>query len=180
MWTWVESCEIQAVWVLGVGVGLLLFLWIQERSKKKDRWSEHSARLEEAVRSATLINSNFFHSLEMMQKRLESLLIRADGAEQKLRRLLTQAEVGRVDQYATASLLLSEGEEVEQVARVLRLPLAQVRLVQELRQEVEKKKPQPPVGKDAKKTNADLRMRIDKKKHQPSVGKESENGLSHC
>ncbi len=153
MWTWVGSYDMQAVWVLGTG--LLLLLWIKEQRKKKDKRSEHSARLEEAVRSAALVNSSFFQSLEMIQKRLESLLARADAAEQRLRRLLSQAEVGRVDQYATASLLLSEGEEVEQVARVLRLPVAQVRLVHELRREMEKNRQQAPVGKEAQETKAD-------------------------
>lgn len=141
VWMLIGGVEMNGLWILAIGTGLLLsFLGGRWWAEKRDRWREHAARLEEVVRSADLINSNSFHSLEVVQKRLESLLARADWAEQKLRCLLTQAEVGRVDQYATAALLLSEGEEAEQVARTLRLPLAQVRLVKELRQEVEKEK----------------------------------------
>ncbi|MCS6924382.1 MAG: hypothetical protein NZ578_00635 [Candidatus Binatia bacterium] len=164
-WQWSDSSAVQIMWVLVGVVGLLFCLWLKERSRKK--WGEQAARLQEAVHNANVINSNFFHSLEVVQKHLESLLVRADTAEQRLRRLLTQAEVGRVDQYATASLLLSEGEEVEQVARVLRLPLTQVRLVQELRQEVDKKRQQGGGDKETKKISGDSRTKGDKKKLHP-------------
>lgn len=176
LWQWGGRSEVQMTWVLVGVVGLLLCLWLKERSRKK--WGEHAARLQEAVHNATVMNSNFFHSLEVVQKRLESLLVRADSAEQRLRRLLTQAEVGRVDQYATASLLLSEGEEVEQVARVLGLPLTQVRLVQELRQEVDRKKQQGGGDKETKKAGGDSRTKGDKKKLPLLAGQASGNGIA--
>jgi hypothetical protein len=128
------------------GGGLVLLLSGKGREKKHEGWEQRMAHLEEAVNRAGFLNSDFFHSLEISQKCLKSLLTQADWAEQNLRRLLSQTEVrgeqvgGKVDQYATAALLLSEGEEAKQVARALKLPLAQVRLVQELRQEMAKEK----------------------------------------
>jgi hypothetical protein len=129
------------------GVGLALLLSGrrgQTPEKKPGEWEARMASLEETVKRAGILNSKFFHSLEVTQKRLESLLAQADWAEQSLRRLLTQAAAsgerigGRTDSYTTAALLLAEGEGAQQVARVLKLPLAQVRLLQELQQHAQK------------------------------------------
>lgn len=124
-----------AILIAGVSTGLLLSIlgrrsWI--------RWSERAILIQDVVRSAELIHENFFQSLEAAHNNLESLLARADRAEKNLHRFLVQVEESRRDRYSNASLLLSEGKEVELVARTLKLPLAQVRLVQELRQAVKK------------------------------------------
>jgi len=125
------------------GVGVMVLWNLRKRgtpTEKNDGWETRMAYLEEAVNRAGMLNSSFFHALEVSQKRLESLLTQADVTEQNLRRLLHQAVMtgerptGRsADSLETAALLLAEGEEVQQVARALKLPVAQVRLLQELR-----------------------------------------------
>jgi hypothetical protein len=94
-----------------------------------------------------MTNNSFFRSIEMVQKNLESVIVRAENAEQRLHTLLTQTELGKTDQYSSAALLLSEGKEPEQVARMLNLPMHQVQLVQELRQAVRR---QPKAGVTSK------------------------------
>lgn len=150
-------------WLVAMGIGVLLsfltgigvmLVWNRRhagaRTEKSDAWETRMAYLEEAVNRAGVLNSSFFHSLEVAQKRLETLLSQADLTEQNLRRLIHHAafvgdkpvrreeipdgSVREADAFATAALLLGEGEEVPQVARALKLPLAQVRLLQELRQ----------------------------------------------
>ncbi|MGE0682181.1 MAG: hypothetical protein AB7P69_14940 [Candidatus Binatia bacterium] len=133
------------------GIGVVVLWNLRKRgtsTEKSDGWEGRMAYLEEAVTRAGMLNNSFFHSLEVSQKRLESLLTQADVTEQNLRRLLHQAAFtgerspGRApDALATASLLLSEGEAVQQVARVLKLPMAQVRLLQEIRQYTQGEKP---------------------------------------
>lgn len=133
------------------GVGVMVLWNLRKRGpriEKGDGWEGRMANLEEALTRAGMLNSSFFHSLEISQKRLEALLTQADVAEQSLRRLLHQtASVGErpsgrgPDALATAALLLSEGEETQQVARLLKLPMAQVRLLQELRQYTHGEKP---------------------------------------
>jgi hypothetical protein len=128
------------------GAGLVLVISRKkpkrdEPGEKGESWETRMVYLEEAVNRAGVLNSNFFHSLELTQKRLEALLTQADIAEQNLRRLLHQSLIGttpsggQTDSYSTAAFLLSEGEGIQQVARALKLPLAQVRLLQELRQQ---------------------------------------------
>jgi len=133
------------------GIGSMLLWNLRKRgaaADKNDGWETRMAYLEEAVNRAGMLNSNFFHALEVSRKRLESLLTQADVTEQNLRRLLHQTlRVGEqpttrgADSLETAALLLAEGEKVQQVARALKLPLAQVRLIQELRQHTRKEKP---------------------------------------
>jgi hypothetical protein len=133
------------------GIGVVVLWNLRKRgtsTEKSDGWGGRMAYLEEAVNRAGMLNNSFFHSLEVSQKRLEALLTQADVAEQNLRRLLHQAaftgerSTGRgADALATAALLLSEGEEVQQVARLLKLPVAQVRLLQEIRQYTHGEKP---------------------------------------
>ncbi len=153
-------------WQIMMGASLLLsflagasvvFLWNarkrgarpekKESITKSDGWETRMAYLEEAVNRAGMLNSSFFHSLEVTQKRLEALLTQADVAEQNLRRLLHQTALtegkaaGRTsDSYSTAASLLAEGEDVQQVARVLKIPVAQVRVLQELRQSLQEEK----------------------------------------
>lgn len=149
------------MWVIVIGVGVLLsflagvgvmLLWTSRKrgvtsAEQGDGWETRMAYLEEAVNRAGMLNSSFFHSLGLAQKRLETLLTQADLAEQNLRRLLHQAAFAgekpatrTTDAYATAALLLAEGEEVQQVARVLKLPLAQVRVLRELQQHGQQEK----------------------------------------
>jgi hypothetical protein len=157
---------VREFWMIMMGASILLsflagggmmFLWnarnrgVQSEKNAKsvnnDGWEARMAYLEEAVNRAGMLNSSFFHSLEITQKRLEALLTQADLAEQNLRRLLHQAAMaegkstGRnTDSYVTAASLLAEGEDVQQVARVLKLPVAQVRLLQELRKSTQGEK----------------------------------------
>lgn len=154
------------VWLMAIGVGVLFVLggggvicWSKHRRRRRERdsWEQRMAHLEDAVNQAGILNANFFHSLELSQKRLEALLARTEWAEQNLRCLLAQVHgatagvtaSGQVDQYATATLLLSEGDGIQQVARALKLPLAQVRLLQELQQGVKKEKGADSPEKDA-------------------------------
>lgn len=133
------------------GVGLMLLWNLRKRvapTEKSDGWEGRMAYLEEAVNRAGVLNNNFFHSLEVSQKRLEALLTQSDVAERNLRRLLHQSafagecSAGRgVDSLATAALLLSEGKDVQQVAHTVKLPVAQVRLLQELRACTQEEKP---------------------------------------
>jgi hypothetical protein len=145
---------------LGGGVFVRLFSGKGRKEKKDDGWEQRMAHLEEAVNRAGVINNSFFHGLEISQKRLGSLLTQADWAEQNLRRLLAQTtsaggeKIGaREEHYATATLLLAEGDSAQQVARVLKLPLARVRLLQELQQEIKKEKDADPQEKGASKNN---------------------------
>ncbi len=139
-----------AILVAGVSVGLLISI-LGRRTWVK--WSDRAILIQDVVRSAELIHKNFFQSLEAAHNNLESLLARAERAEKNLHRFLAQIEEGRTDQYSNASNLLSEGKEVEQVARTLKLPLVQVRLVQELRRAVKKE------GKTD--SRGDLRIRME-------------------
>lgn len=139
------------------GVGVVV-LWNRRKrsapTEKSDGWEGRMAYLEEAVNRAGVLNNSFFHSLEVSQKRLESLLTQADIAEQSLRRLLHQTAFagerspGRgADALVTAASLLAEGEEMQQVARLLKLPVAQVRLLQEIRQCTQGEKSADPPAK---------------------------------
>jgi hypothetical protein len=101
---------------------------------------ESLARLEEVLRSAQLTNDSFFRSLELVQKNLESLLARAESAEQRMRNLMLQPGGERREQYTAAAVLLGEGQEPRRVASMLNLPLPQVELVQELHRMANKEK----------------------------------------
>lgn len=155
-WMILMGASVVAAFLSGGGV---MFLWNARKRKaqprevqpeKSDGWEARMAYLEEAVNRAGMLNSSFFHSLEITQKRLEALLTQTDLAEQNLRRLLHQSALsgeqltGRsTDSYSTAAMLLAEGEDVQQVARVLKLPLAQVRLLQELRRSTQGEQQEP-------------------------------------
>jgi cysteinyl-tRNA synthetase len=78
--------------------------------------------------------------LELVQKNLESLLARAESAEQRLRNLMLQPGVEKKEQYTAAALLLGEGQEPQRVAAMLNLPLPQVQIVQELQKMATKEK----------------------------------------
>jgi hypothetical protein len=101
---------------------------------------ENLVQLEEVLRTAQLTNSGFFQSLELVQKNLESLLARAESAEQRMRNLMLQPGGEKRDQYTAAALLLSEGQEPHRVAAMLSLPLAQVEIVQQLNRLASKEK----------------------------------------
>lgn len=138
LWDWLGKLYQLSVKIYAdrVRPAIKKILAVERRAARKDSLT----RLEEIVKSAELTNGTFFRSLELVHKNLESLLSRAEAAEQRLRTLLTQAEAGRTDQYANAAVLLSEGKEAEQVAGMVGLSHAQVRLVQELRQIIGKEK----------------------------------------
>ena len=181
--------DMNEVWILAVGAGSLLsflaFLGGKWWAGGKDRGGESAAHLEAVVRGTNLLNDNFRHSLEVVQRRLESLLLRAEETEQNLSHLMIQAQTGRAgtgkaEQYGNAALLLSEGKEVEQAAYALKLPLPQVRLIQELRQELEKERRTSLGSKQGKEPRPKEKARKENgvaPQEKIAVGK---NGTSHA
>ena len=142
-----ESVDMRVLMiVIGIGGGFtfclvlcLAFLWGKQWAPPRARDERRPPRLQAKVLEPDSTTSDFIHSLEAAQRRLESLLSRAEAAEQKLSSLVTHPDVGKPDAYTTASFLLANGEDVNRVARRLQLSPTQVRLVQELRQELEDK-----------------------------------------
>jgi hypothetical protein len=112
----------------------------RQRQAIPNRRDQNLAQLEEVLRTAQLTNSSFFQSLELVQKNLESLLARAESAEQRLRNLMLQPGVEKKDQYTAAALLLGEGQEPQRVASMLNLPLPQVQIVRDLQKMAGKEK----------------------------------------
>jgi hypothetical protein len=187
----------QEVWIFTIATGVLLsflagvgaMLLTERKKSKQDKqrekgegWEARMAYLEEVVNRAGVLNSNFFHSLDLSQKRLESLLTQADVAEQNLRRLLHQSLIGaspvgeRGDPYVTATFLLSEGEEIQQIARALKLPLAQVRLLQELQQHQQPEKTASPQEKIADSSNTGMNVSLLKEASEQLKGA-GQNGM---
>lgn len=127
-------------------VGCVFFLsavWFLARKRRDpgDHARDQSLlRLEEVIKTSQLTNDGFFRSLELVQKNLESLLARAENAEQRLRSLMLQPGVEKREQYTAAALLLAEGQEAQRVASMLSLPLPQVQIVQELQKIASKDK----------------------------------------
>jgi hypothetical protein len=150
-------------------VGCVLFLlavWFLARNRGKpgDRPRDQSLlRLEEVIKASQLTNDGFFRSLELVQKNLESLLGRAENAEQRLRSLMLQPGVEKKEQYTAAALLLAEGQEAQRVASMLSLPLPQIQIVQELQKIASKDKKSP----SRKKREAEM--------GQPEVAAEPKN-----
>lgn len=123
------------IYLLLGSLSLLLAIWFlaRKRRNKNDHAKDQSLlRLEEVIKTSQLTNDGFFRSLELVQKNLESLLARAENAEQRLRSLMLQPGVEKKEQYTAAALLLAEGQEAQRVASMLNLPLPQVQIVQEL------------------------------------------------
>ena len=121
-------------WIMATGMGLLLsFLggtwWTRRRTG--------GPLLQDVIWSVELIDKRMFHSVREIEGKLESILDWTERTEQKLHHLLVQAIAARADQYATAALLISEGKKAEDVARTLKLPPAQVHVIEELRRAVE-------------------------------------------
>ena len=123
-------------------LGLGWFAGSKRLGKKNGQDQKSLNQLDEVVKTAQLTNDGFFRSLELVQKNLESLLARAEAAEQRLRSLMLQPGVEKKEQYTAAALLLNEGQEPQRVAAMLTLPLPQVQIVQELQKmAVKEKKP---------------------------------------
>jgi hypothetical protein len=134
LWREKQAAAVSAAPTLPIGaIWTALVERLRGRLARRD---DRLARLEEVLRSSELTNNSFFRSLEMVQKNLEAVIVRAENAEQRLHTLLTQTDLGKTDQYSSAALLLTEGKTPEQVARMLSLPLHQVELVERLRQAV--------------------------------------------
>ncbi len=131
------------VYLLLGSVSLLLVVWVLSRKRRNTHEStkdQSLLRLEEVIKTSQLTNDGFFRSLELVQKNLESLLTRAENAEQRLRSLMLQPGVEKKEQYTAAALLLAEGQEAQRVASMLNLPLPQVQIVQELQKIASKEK----------------------------------------
>ena len=125
---------------LGVLLAAGFVIKRRRRQTTPSRRDQNLAQLEEVLRTAQLTNGSFFQSLELVQKNLESLLSRAESAEQRLRSLMLQPGVEKKDQYTAAALLLGEGQEPQRVASMLNLPLAQVHIVRDLQKMAGKEK----------------------------------------
>jgi hypothetical protein len=109
-----------------------LFMLRQNRYGENSARDQNLAQLQEVVRTAETTNNGFFRSLELVQKNLESLLARAESAEQRLRNLMLQPGAEKKEQYTAAALLLAEGQDPQRVAAMLNIPLPQIQIVQEL------------------------------------------------
>ena len=148
--------------------GALIFLlpvWWAVRKRRvasQDQKGESLRRLEEVIKSSQLTNDGFFRSLDLIQKNLESLLARAESAEQRMRHLMLQPGNEKREQYTAAALLLREGQEPHQVASMLNLPLPQVEIVREL---------QRMAGKDKKFTVRKKRCEEDDGRDNPVPSK---------
>ena len=131
-----------------LSLGLLALCALKWRGRKAgiDTKNASVAQLEDVLRAAELSNASFFQSLQLVQKNLESLLSRAESAEQRLRAMMLQPGGEKKEQYAAAALLLGDGQEPQRVASMLNLPLAQVQLVREL-QRMTIKEPQSPAAR---------------------------------
>ena len=179
LWREKQAAAVSAPYLPIRGFLAALSARVKNRTGKRD---DRLARLEEVLRAAELTNNSFFRSLEMVQKNLEAVIVRAENAEQRLHTLLTQTDLGKTDQYSSAALLLSEGKHPEQVARMLNLPLHQVQLVQQLRQAVR----QEPKSMSSKTPSA---RRVEKRAEEPPTAKKrapltaplvkGENGSAH-
>ena len=128
------------------------------------------AQLEEVVRAAQLINSSFFQSLELAQKNLESLLSRAESAEQRLRALMLQPGAEKKEQYTAAALLLGDGQEPQRVASMLNLPLPQVQIVRELqRMTTKEKQSQARAGGEEQGRELEAQTKIAARREKPAA-----------
>ena len=118
---------------LSLCVCAVVYLVLKNQQKTASSKRDKSlAELEEVLRTAQLTNSGFFQSLELVQKNLESLLARAESAEQRMRNLMLQPGMEKREQYTAAALLLGDGQEPSRVASMLNLPLPQFEIVHEL------------------------------------------------
>lgn len=132
---------ITIVVILALGLAVALWFFLKQRQKTaSSKRDENLAQLEEVLRTAQMTNNGFFQSLELVQKNLESLLARAESAEQRMRNLMLQPGGEKRDQYTAAALLLNEGQEPHRVASMLNLPLPQVEIVQQLHRMASKEK----------------------------------------
>jgi hypothetical protein len=130
-------------YVLIASVGSLALIWLLASKRRRptgNQKDQNLLRLEEVIKTSQLTNDGFFRSLDLVQKNLESLLARAEAAEQRLRSLMLQPGVEKKEQYTAAALLLGEGQEPQRVAAMLNLPLPQVQIVQELQKMATKEK----------------------------------------
>ncbi len=142
-----ESVDIRLVYiVIGVVLGFAFcailgaaFWWGRKFATPKEQQNSAPAPVPQAQPKPIEPESEFFHSLTAAQKRLEALLSQAAATEQKLQQRTSPLDAQPADPYATAAFLLANGEEVDRVARKLNLSPTQVRLVEQLRQDLEDK-----------------------------------------
>jgi hypothetical protein len=140
-----ENLDLRVVYtllgfVLGFTCCAILFVafwWGKQWVLQKASGESLSASRTPAATKSAAREHEFLHSLTSAQKRLETLLTQAEASEQKAQPRVTSTEAPPTDPYATAAFLLANGEDVNRVAQKLNLSPTQVRLVQELRQELE-------------------------------------------
>jgi len=126
-----EGLIVVMIALLMMAVSWLAMQW---RRQGKPQRTINANHLADVVRSAEVANNGFFRSLELVQKNLETLIGRAENAEQRLRSLMLNPGIEKREQYTAAALLLAEGHDVERVSSMLGLPEAQVQLIRELQQ----------------------------------------------
>ncbi|HEX2386999.1 MAG TPA: hypothetical protein VHL99_10575, partial [Candidatus Binatia bacterium] len=68
-------------------IGSIWTSLVERLRARVGRRDDRLARLEEVLRTSELTNSSFFRSLEMVQKNLEAVIVRAENAEQRLHTL---------------------------------------------------------------------------------------------
>jgi len=122
---------------------IVLYLMRKKLTEPKVNGEQSLGRLAEVIKSAEVANDGFFHSLELVQKNLESLIARAEGMEHRLQSLMLHPGIDKREQYTAAALLLAEGHEAERVASMLNLPTAQVQLIYDLQQVTARDKRSP-------------------------------------
>ncbi len=76
--------------ILSLGLVALCALKWRRRKAGVEMKNDSVAQLEDVLRAAELSNASFFQSLQLVQKNLESLLTRAESAEQRLRAMMLQ------------------------------------------------------------------------------------------
>jgi len=114
-----------ATLVAGLTVGLLVSFLVKRVSA---RWQERVV-IEYLKKFFTAADC-----LESAYKDLATFLVRDNGARENFSRIIKKPDMIRAGEISSASTLLSEGKGIEEVATKLKLPLSQVRLVDELRQ----------------------------------------------
>jgi hypothetical protein len=91
------------------------------------KWRDPFAGFDEVVRRVEQANGEYFRSLELMLKNLETLRLRTEQAEQRLWGIVARPGIERQDRYEAAELLLVQGQKPAKVASMLNLPLSQIK-----------------------------------------------------
>jgi hypothetical protein len=111
-------------------VALLAIAWFVLKKyplATRRKWRDPFAGFDEVVRGVEQTNAEYFCSLDLMLRNLETLRVRMEQAEQKLWGIVARPGAERQDRYEAAELLLAQGQKPAKVASMLNLPLSQVK-----------------------------------------------------